>query len=442
MSQKIVVLGAGISGVGACVLAKKNRADIFLSDYAKISEEDKKKLIELGVDFEEDGHTESKILEADLIIKSPGIPEKASIIQTIRKKNIPLISEIEYAFRYKGDAKIISITGSNGKTTTATLMYETLKNAHKNVALAGNIGFSFAEKVAEGKTDWFVLEVSSFQLDDCKDFKPEFSLILNITPDHLDRYPSFEDYAESKWKSAENQDERDYCIAWAEDEFTHQLSPKTQAQRMFFSTENNQSEAYITPNGFRIENWDFQKELCSLKGLHNLKNMMAVGLVAHILGLNEAQVKESFANFESVEHRLEKVAEINEVSYINDSKATNVDATQYALGAIDSGIIWLAGGVDKGNDYSLLEKYLQRIKALIAIGPYADKLEKAFKNKITIFHTVEDMEQAVRLAGQLAEEKDTVLLSPACASFDLFKNYEHRGKVFKEEVLKQKISNE
>jgi UDP-N-acetylmuramoylalanine--D-glutamate ligase len=432
--KRVVVLGAGISGLGACKLAKDQGYSVFLSDKGKIKDSDKKVLETLSIPFEEGSHSEEKILDADLVIKSPGIPDAVPLIRLIREKDIEVISEIEFAYRYKEPhQKIIAITGSNGKTTTTSLIYHILKQNGFNVCVAGNIGESFAQAVSESKAEYFVLELSSFQLDGCFDFKPDISLLLNITPDHLDRYANLEAYEDSKWSIAKNIDSSDVFIAWKEEPTFASKIKTVDAQVKTFSSDKD-GDVFLEKEKLKTTKGEINLSNCKLKGEHNYKNIMAAWLVADQLKISIADFEKSCQSFSPVEHRLEFVKNINGVDYINDSKATNVDATRYALGSIENNIIWIAGGVDKGNDYSLLVEFIPRIKELIILGEYKKNLEEAFLYKIPKISYASSMDEAVNLSFEHAIKGDSVLLSPACASFDLFKNYEHRGEEFKNRV--------
>lgn len=444
MSQKrIVVLGAGESGVGAAKLAQKYGFDIFVSDFGVIAEHYKKELQSLTIPFEENQHTESLILNADEVIKSPGITPKAPIVKALVAKQIPIISEIEFAKRYT-DAKVIAITGSNGKTTTTLLTYHLLKKAGLNVGLAGNIGDSFAAQVADEKYDWYVLEISSFMLDDMFQFKADIAVLLNITPDHLDRYDyKLENYAASKIRIIQNQTSTDSFIYCADDEETLKIleTVKIEAQEYPFSIqktiaqgaylENQQINININPNN----NFTMSISDLALQGQHNIYNSMAAGIVGKILELRNETVRESMADFKNADHRLEHVAKISEVNYINDSKATNVNSVWYALESISSDIILIMGGVDKGNDYSMLTDLAKKkVKAIICLGKDNKRIHEAFDDVVEVMVNTFSMQEAVQIAYHFAKKGDTVLLSPACASFDLFENYKDRGEQFKKAV--------
>lgn len=437
--MKIAILGAAESGIGAAILAQKNQADVWVSDAKGISEAFKNQLIVENILFEENGHTLEKIMAADFIIKSPGIPEKAEIIQTLRLEGKKIISEIEYAWLYT-NAKIIAITGSNGKTTVTSLIYHLLKGAGYNVGLGGNIGQSFAYQVATQHFDWYVLEVSSFQLDDINKFRPYISVLTNITPDHLDRYEyKLEKYAAAKFNIVKNQRKTDFFIYNREDEVTmremkkYKISTKKNDFGMKFLSVNTHYKADKKLIFTYLKNknaFDFGK--MQLVGKHNVQNVMAAIMAAQLAGVSPEKIRDLLPTFASIEHRIEKVREINGVLYLNDSKATNTDSAFYALDAMERPVVWIAGGVDKGNDYSsLIDLAKQKVKSLIVLGPDKEKWYKSFLGIVpTIVHAM-SMEEAVQLAQKQAHTDDCVLLSPCCASFDLFKNYEDRGRQFK-----------
>ena len=442
MEQRIVILGAGESGTGAAVLAKKQNFDVFVSDSGRIKPYYKEILFNYEIDWEEDKHTERLILNANEIIKSPGISEKSEIIQLIRKKNIRIISEIEFASRFT-DAKKICVTGSNGKTTTTSLLNHMLKKAGLNVAIAGNIGRSFAMSVAEDYYDYYVLEISSFQLDGMFEFNADIAILLNITPDHLDRYDyNLQKYIDSKFKLTQNLSEDEYFIYCSDDEITIRELEKivVKAKQLGFTLkERKQQGAYINNDkiNFEVEEDHFEVSVADLaiKGKHNTYNSMAAGLAASVLHLRKDTIRESLMDFVGVEHRLERFIQVHGIEFINDSKATNVNSTWYALESIIKPVIWIAGGVDKGNDYSELEKLVKNnVKAIICLGVDNNKIHKAFDKIVSTIVDVKSMKEAVQTAYFLSEDGDTVLLSPACASFDLFKNYEDRGWQFKEYV--------
>ncbi len=442
--KRLVILGGGESGVGTAILGKQKGYDVFVSDGGKIKDKYKKALEELGVDWEEERHTEAKILLADVVMKSPGIPDSVSLVVKLREMKIPVISEIEFASQYT-DATIIGITGSNGKTTTTMLTYHLLKNGGLNVGMAGNIGDSFAKMVAEQKYDYYVLEISSFQLDGIVDFKPHVSIITNITPDHLDRYEyKFENYINSKFKIVQNQTAEDYLIYDADDEVLVDYLEKNKIQPKLipFSLEKEFSEgAFIKDNKIQIttqnNTMEMEQDTLALEGKHNLKNTMAASTAAKLVQIRKQTIRESVQNFQGAEHRLEKVLKIHHVQYINDSKATNVNATYYALDSMKTPTVWIVGGLDKGNDYrSLMPMVREKVKAIVCLGLDNSKIKDAFGNVVDLMVETFSMEEAIKVAYKIAERGDTVLLSPACASFDLFKNYEDRGDQFKEAVKK------
>ena len=442
--KNIIVLGAAESGVGAAILAKVRGYDIFVSDAGAIKEGYKKDLVDNDIQFEEGGHSEEKILSSDCIIKSPGIPEKAEIIKKAREKNILIISEIEWASWFT-DAKLIGITGTNGKTTTTLLTYHILKTAGLNVGLAGNVGKSFAKSVAEDNFDYYVLEISSFQLDDIKHYKNNIAILTNITPDHLDRYHyNLEEYIDAKFRITNNQDKEDYFIYDADDELTMEhigkfkesslKLPISQEKEVFPGAyiKNNQLHIGInTKNELTMNTEDF-----TLQGKHNRYNTMAAALTAKIMDIRKDTIRESLQSFRNADHRLQFIAKIRDVDFINDSKATNVNATWYALESIDRPIIWIAGGQDKGNDYETLKPLVkERVKALVCLGIDNKKLVESFSGAVKKIVETVRMEDAVNMAYRLAVPGDVVLLAPACASFDLFNNFEDRGAQFKKAVL-------
>lgn len=444
MSKRLVILGGGESGAGTAVLGLKHGYDVFLSDKGKIADKYKAILSEYKVDYEEEQHTEEKILNADLVMKSPGIPEKADMIKKLRAQNTRIVSEIEFASWYT-DAKIVGITGANGKTTVTALTYHIMKEGGMNVGLGGNIGKSFAMQVATENYEHYVLEISSFQLDDIETFRPHISILTNITPDHLDRYDyELQNYVTAKFAIAKNQKADDYFIYCSDDEITMQNIDKypTAAKKVPFACDREISEgAYVKDETIQISinnNNPFTMSIQELgiRGRHNVYNSMAAGIVANIYGLRKEQIRESLANFKSLEHRLETVTKIRGVEFINDSKATNVNSTWYALESVSKPIIWIAGGVDKGNDYSVLEGLVKKkVRAMICLGVDNTKLHSAFSKHVDIVINCTNMRDAVRMGYQLSNPGDAVLLSPACASFDLFQNYEDRGKKFKDAVI-------
>jgi UDP-N-acetylmuramoylalanine--D-glutamate ligase len=440
--MRLVVLGGGESGVGTAILGKEKGYDVFVSDFGKIKESYKDVLVKHGIDWEDEKHTESLILNADVVMKSPGIPEKAPIVKKLVEKGIPVISEIEFAAPFT-KAITIGITGSNGKTTTTMLTYHLLQSAGLNVGLAGNIGKSFAEQVAEDKYDSYVLELSSFQLDGIINYKPHIAIITNISPDHLDRYDyKYENYIDSKFRITMNQTEEDYLIYDADDEAISEWlkKNKTRAKLIPFSlTKTFEEGAFIKNNTMEViinqEEFKMETESIALEGKHNLKNAMAATSVAKLMQIRKATIRESLSNFQGVEHRLEKVLKIQNVQYINDSKATNVNATFFALDSMNTPTVWIVGGVDKGNDYNeLMALVREKVKAIICLGVDNRKIIDAFGNVVDMMIEVQSMREAVIMAQRLTEKGDTVLLSPACASFDLFENYEDRGRQFKDAV--------
>lgn len=440
--KRLVVLGGGESGVGTAILGKKQGFEVFVSDFGKMKDTYKEVLLLHKIKFEDQGHTEDKILNADLVMKSPGIPDKADIVKKLNKKKIEVISEIEFANRYT-KAVTVGITGSNGKTTTTMLTHYLLKAGGLHVGIGGNIGKSFAWQVAEDDYDSYVLELSSFQLDGIVDYAPHIAVITNISPDHLDRYDyDYEKYIDAKFRITMNQTKHDYLIYDADDEaIVNWLSKnKTKAQLIPFSlTKILNTGAYLNQKNMEInineEEFIMETDAVSLEGKHNLKNAMAAASVAKLMKIRKETIRESLTNFQGVEHRLEKVLKIQNVQYINDSKATNVNATFYALDSMTTPTIWIVGGVDKGNDYEeLLPLVNEKVKAIVCLGVDNKKIIDAFGNIVDMMVEVDTMTNAVRTAQKLAEKGDTVLLSPACASFDLFENYEDRGKQFKNAV--------
>ena len=440
--QRLVILGGGESGVGTAILGKKKGYDVFVSDFGKIKQNYKEVLIINGIKWEEEIHTENLILNADLVMKSPGIPDKSPIVEKLHESNIPVISEIEFAAPFT-EAITIGITGSNGKTTTTMLTYHLLKAGGLNVGLGGNIGKSFAWQVAEDKFDVYVLELSSFQLDGIVQFKPHIAIITNLSPDHLDRYDyKYENYIESKFRITMNQSEEDFLIYDADDTAiaTWLKNNKTKARQIPFSIEQTLEQgAFLNKTQMEInineEEFIMETESIALEGKHNLKNAMAATSVAKLMQIRKSTIRESLSNFHGVEHRLEKVLKIQNVQYINDSKATNVNAAFYALDSMNVPTVWIVGGVDKGNDYTeLMSLVREKVKAIICLGVDNKKLIDAFGDVVDVMIEVMNMNDAVKMAQRLSEKGDAVLLSPACASFDLFENYEDRGKQFKNAV--------
>lgn len=443
MKHKCYILGGGESGTGAAILAKQQGYDVFVSDGAPIKEVYKEELKEHGIDFEERGHTEEKILMADEIMKSPGIPEKSDIMKAIRKKGIPVISEIELAWRYKGKSKIVGITGSNGKTTVTSLTYHICKHAGLDCALVGNIGISIAKQVALDPKEIYVAEISSFQLDDIKDFRAEIAVLTNITEDHLDRYEyKFENYIKSKFKITQNQTADDVFIYCADDPITIKYLNKLTLNSNplpFTMNKEPQKGAFIKDGTMTIAVNDDKVTMSvddfKIKGKHNQYNTMAAGIAGATLGIRKEKIREAIETFESLEHRMEYVATIKGVEYINDSKATNINSTWFALESMTQPTILILGGVDKGNDYEVLKELVkEKVKAIVCLGTDNRKIHEAFGDDVALMVNTTSAEDAVKAAYHFAVKGDTVLLSPACASFDLFKNYEDRGNQFKKAV--------
>ena len=441
MKRLLVVLGGGESGVGTALLGKEKGYEVFISDKGIIKNKYKEVLIHNEIEWEEGTHSKDKILDADIVMKSPGIPDKVSLIEQIKERGIAVVSEIEFASMFT-DATLVGITGSNGKTTTASLTHHILKQ-ELDVGLAGNIGDSFAKQVLEENYPNYILEISSFQLDDIINFKPHIAIITNITPDHLDRYDyQFENYIKSKFRIAENQTKDDYLIYDADDEIivNHLKQHPVQSILLPFSLEK------VIENGAYLDNDNIKltinnKQLImpttsvTLQGKHNTKNAMAASTVAHLLKIRKQTIRESLENFQGVEHRLEHVLKINKVQYINDSKATNVNATYYALESMDAPTVWIVGGVDKGNNYEELFPFVnEKVKAIICLGVDNEKLISTFGSMVDVIIETQFMVEAVKIAYKVANSGDNVLLSPACASFDLFENYEERGRQFKDAV--------
>lgn len=442
--KRLVILGGGESGVGAAILGKKVGFEVFLSDMGSIKEEYKAILSEKEIPFEEKQHTEELILNADWIIKSPGIPKKSPIIQQINERQILISSEIEFASQYT-DATLIAITGSNGKTTTTSLTYHMYKKAGYSVGLAGNIGKSFAWQVAEENFEYYILEISSFQLDDIQNFKPHIAMVLNLSPDHLDRYEyTYQKYIDAKFTITKNQDTKDYFIYNEDDPMTTNWfqNHNTKAQKLPFSLhmkiENGAFSDHENIN-FHINSDTFKMKIneLALTGKHNIANSMAAGIAGKLSKIKNDFIKQSLMDFEAVEHRLEFVLKINGINFINDSKATNVNSVYYALESMKTPVVWIVGGTDKGNDYSELIPFVQRkVKAIVCLGVDNKKIIDTFQDIVSNIIETKCMKDAVNAAYSLGSKGDSVLLSPACASFDLFKNYEDRGNQFKEEVRK------
>ena len=445
--KNIVVLGGGISGYGSAVLAKKKGHKVFLSDAGRVAERYAKVLDEWGVEWEQGGHTMERILAADLVVKSPGIPEKAEVVKALRAQNTPIISEMEFAAKYMGKARTICITGSNGKTTTTSLIYKIMRDAGVNVALGGNIGESFAYQVATAEYDWYVLELSSFQLDGMYDFRADVGVLMNITPDHLDRYDySFQNYVDSKMRITQNQHSRSYFVYSADDEVIAaelEKRPEMRMRQLPFAAKaavaSGAGDAFLVDGEFtarvgkKAVTIDTSK--MKIKGLHNAYNAMAAALATLAAGVEAEQIARSIYEFSPVEHRLEPAGEKDDVLWINDSKATNVDSVWYALESMTRPVVWIAGGTDKGNDYEPLKGFArQKVKALICMGVDNEKLVREFEGVVPRVISTSTLEDAMRAAKAEATQGDVVLLSPACASFDLFKNYEQRGELFKQWV--------
>lgn len=444
--EKLVVLGGGESGVGAAILGKDKGMKVLLSDAGTLKEEYRDMLEKEGIEYEEGGHTPEKLLDADIVVKSPGIPPYAPMVEQLAARNIPILSEIEFAGRFT-DAKMVCITGSNGKTTTTLLTYHILKKAGLNVGLAGNVGKSLALQVSRDPHDLYVIELSSFQLENMYDFKANIAVIMNITPDHLDRYDhKMQNYINAKFRILQNQTKDDYFIYWQDDPVIKKQIQHLQieAMQMPFSEFFQEDSAAYVDNGIvkfvtPTEVWEIPRDKLSLTGLHNLYNSMAAGLSATLLDIKKDKIREALSDFEAVEHRLEYVATVDGVRYVNDSKATNVNSTWYALESVNVPTVLILGGKDKGNDYTEIEQLVsEKVKALVCMGKDNTKLLDFFKGKVSTIVDTHSMEDAVKACASLAENGDTVLLSPCCASFDLFSSYEDRGRKFKEEVRKLK----
>lgn len=442
--NKIIILGGGESGVGSAILAQAKGFDVFLSDNGPLKDKYKAELDKYGIPYEENGHTDDLILAASTIIKSPGIPNTNPLVKEAAEKGIPIISEIEFAGRYT-DAKMICITGSNGKTTTTSLLYHILQSAGLNVGLGGNIGQSFARQVAEKNFDYYVLELSSFQLDNMYDFRANIAILLNITPDHLDRYDyEMQKYVDSKMRIIQNQTQEDVFIHWADDPIvSKEVERKAiQAQQYIFADHEGENIcAYPKDKKIYIQTpkseFVMEQDLLALTGTHNLYNSLASGIAAKVLDIKDETLRQSLSDFQGVEHRLEKVARVRGVQFINDSKATNVNSCWYALQSMKTKTVLILGGIDKGNDYTEIEELVkQKVHALVFLGTDNAKLHQFFDSKIYVIEDATSMEEAVNKAYKLANEGDTVLLSPCCASFDLFKSYEDRGTQFKDCVRK------
>ena len=443
MAKRLVILGGGESGLGAAILGKQKGYDVFVSDSGEIKEEYRKQFEQNNIAFEAGRHSEEKVFNADEVMKSPGIPEKNELVKKIREKGIPIISEIELAYRYKGNSKIIGITGSNGKTTTTALTFHICKKAGLDCALVGNIGYSFARQVAEDPKGLYVAEISSFQLDDISEFRPDIAILTNITEDHLDRYSyNFENYIDSKFRIVKNQTEDDFFIYCEDDPVTMQYINRytIKSNPLPFTMNSELNRGGFIKNGIMTITAGDEKMQMSiydfaLKGKHNQYNTMAAGIAGSTLGLRKEKIREAIESFESLAHRMEPVATVRGVEFINDSKATNVNSTWYALETMTKPTILILGGVDKGNDYSLLRDLVRtKVKALVCMGVDNRKIHEAFQNDVQVIVNTGSAEEAVFSAFRLANKGDVVLLSPACASFDLFKNYEDRGDQFKKAV--------
>ncbi|HET6254337.1 MAG TPA: UDP-N-acetylmuramoyl-L-alanine--D-glutamate ligase [Puia sp.] len=441
--KRMVILGGGESGVGAALLAARRGYDVFVSDGGPLKEEYRQTLSTHQIAFEEGVHTETRVLEADEVMKSPGIPEKNALVKKIRSKGIPVISEIELAYRYKGDSRIIGITGSNGKTTTTAMTYHICRHGGLDCALVGNIGYSFARQVAEDPRPWYVAEISSFQLDDIVAFRPDVAILTNITEDHLDRYDyKFENYIHSKFRIVMNQTADDHFIYNQDDPVinTYITQSNFKSNPLPFTMQQETNKGGSIRNGQMNINTGTERLQMSiydfaLKGIHNQYNTMAAGIAAATVGIRKEKIREAIKSFEALEHRMEYVLTVRGVEFINDSKATNVNSTWYALESMDKPTILILGGVDKGNDYSLIRDLVkEKVKAIVCLGVDNRKIHEAFQNDVPLMVNTGSAEEAVRAAFHFAVKGDVVLLSPACASFDLFKNYEDRGRQFKEAV--------
>ena len=440
--KKLVILGGGESGVGAAILGKQKGYEVFVSDSGSIAKKYKKVLLHHEINFEEHQHSEPIVLNADLVVKSPGIPNNVAIVKDLTSKKVSVISEIEFASYYT-KATIIGVTGSNGKTTTSLITNHLLKSANINVGIAGNIGNSFAQQVSEQNFDSFVIELSSFQLDGIINFRPHIAIITNITPDHLDRYDyDFNNYVASKFRITKNQTKNDFLIYDADDRTINKWikNHKIKAQLIPFSIQKEVNNgAFLKEDTIviKLNKEEFSMSISNLKlqGKHNVKNTMAGALATQLLNVRSQSIKDSLANFEGAEHRLENVQKVNGVQFINDSKATNVNATYYALESVKTPVVWIVGGVDKGNDYSELYALVrEKVKAIICLGVDNNAIIGAFRNCVDTMVETQSMSEAIKIAYKLGERNDSVLLSPCCASFDLFENYEDRGNQFKEAV--------
>jgi UDP-N-acetylmuramoylalanine--D-glutamate ligase len=441
MKERLVILGAGESGTGAALLGKARDYDVFVSDVGMIKEKYKEELIAQNIAFEEGGHTEERIVNANLVVKSPGIPGNGPIFQKIAARDIPVIDEIEFAFR-NTRSKIIAITGTNGKTTTTLLTYHLMKQAGFSVGLAGNIGVSMARQVARENFDWYVLEISSYQLDGTEAFKPDIGILLNITPDHLDRYDHImQNYVNSKFQLVENMTPQENFIFFADDEvIANELQTRSIVPRQIPVSLRPTAEAAVYSEGqkmvFKLEKeFEIGQSETTLKGPHNLINTMAAVTAAFLAGAPLDSIRGALKTFVNAPHRLESVGTIKGVEFINDSKATNVDSVVYALGSYEKPLIWIAGGIDKGNDYNIIRDTVKKkVRALVCLGKNNDKLKNAFRDTVPVIRETQSVRELVRVALEIAKEGDVVLLSPACASFDLFRNYEDRGDQFRAAV--------
>lgn len=444
-TKRLVILGAAESGVGAALLGKQQGWDVFVSDGGKIKEAYKEVLNAQGIEYEEGQHTIDKVMSASCIVKSPGISDKVAIVKKVREAGIEVCSEIEFGYRYKGDSKIIAITGSNGKSTTTKLTYHILKEAEYDVAMVGNIGYSFARQIAERPCEWYVMEVSSFQLDDTKEFRPDVAVLLNITPDHLDRYDyKFENYVASKFLITKNQNKNDHFVVNKDDKAIHDYITKhsIHAQTIYFTMSDNNignEGGHISGDHLNIlyngENLNMSIHDLAIKGKHNQYNSMAAGISARIAGVRKEKIRESFLGFEGLEHRLEYIATIRGVEYINDSKATNVNSVWYALESMKKPVVLILGGQDKGNNYTeILDLVKEKVKAIVCMGLDNKPIHDAFDGVVDIIVDTNNAKDAVLASYAVAESGDVVLLAPACASFDVFKNFEDRGKQFKDAV--------
>ncbi len=440
--KKIVILGAGESGAGSAILAKKEGFDVFVSDKGEVKQNYREILNKNNIRWEEGKHTEEEIFTADEVIKSPGVREDAPIVLQLHEKGIPVISEIEFAGRYATGVKIC-VTGSNGKTTVTNLIYHILNKAGKKAAMTGNVGNSFAMAVAEGGYDYYVIELSSFQLDGMYSFKADIAILMNITPDHLDRYGyKLQNYIDSKFRVTQNQTKSEFLIYWADDPIIKaELAKKDYGMTLLpFSADSKEGMTAYIENNELIIDYHTKTNLMTihdlaLKGRHNVFNSMAAAIAGKVLNIRKDVIRESLADFQGVEHRLEPVITVYGINFINDSKGTNVNSTWYALECMETDVVWIAGGIDKGNDYSeLFSVVKQKVRAIVCLGKDNRKIVEAFKDKVTTIVETSSMEEAVRSSYYLAKKGQTVLLSPACASFDLFNNYEDRGRQFKQAV--------